>query len=505
MPAAMQFGDLFRDSSALQGFLFSLAVALGAWLVSRITLRREERRLARLGLFLLFLYVVTRVGGALLPDAHPVSRVLRLTAFFFLLSSIGRSTFLVVVHALVTRRLGYRIPRILEDITQVAVFLGVALIALREAGVEPGSLLTTSALLTAVLGLSLQETLGNLFAGLAIQGERPFEVNDWIQFDEHRHRVGRVVEINWRATKLETSDRVVVTVPNGVLARAPITNFSRPTPLVRRSIYVDVPFDAPPGRVAQVLEAAAALVEDVVEHPPPNALVYEYTERGVRFWLRYYIVDYERREEISGAVFRNCWYAMAREGWEVPAARRRVQWEPSRKESGREKDLARRVDVLERVDLLAPLSSAARQRLAELSKILPFGTGELIVRQGDEGGEWFIIVEGQVTVEVDRGLGPVQVAELGRGEFFGEMSLMTGEPRVATVRAARECELLVVRRSAFQAALAEEPEVLALISEVLAERRAMLSEQNLTESSARARDTAPVLLARIRRFFAAES
>src|SRR5690606_1541909 len=118
--------------------------------------------------------------------------------------------------------------------------------------------------------------------------------------------------------------RVVLTVPNGVLARAPITNFSRPTPLVRRSIYVDVPFDAPPGRVVQVLETAAALADGVVEHPPPNALISEFTDRGVRYWLRYHIVDYERREDIAGAVFRNCWYAMAREGWEVPAARRRV-------------------------------------------------------------------------------------------------------------------------------------------------------------------------------------
>lgn len=502
----MQFGDMFRDPSALQTFLFGLTIALVAWLVSRITLPRDERRLARLGLFLVFLYVLTRVGVALLPDGHAVAKVLRLSAFFFLLASIGRSAFLIFVHGLVTRRLGYRVPRILEDITQVGVFVGVALVALREAGVEPTSLLATSALLTAVLGLSLQETLGNLFAGLAIQGERPFEVNDWIQFDEHKHRVGRVVEINWRATKLETSDRVVLTVPNGVLARAPITNFSRPTPLVRRSIYLDAPFDAPPGRVTQVLEAAAAVVEGVLDHPPPSALVQEFTDRGVRYWLRYHILDYERREDIAGAVFRNCWYALDREGWEVPAARRRVQWDSSSRKDERDgKGLARRVEVLEGVDLLAPLSEAARQRLAELSAIHRYGTGELIVRQGDEGGDWFIIVSGHVAVEVERGSTAVTVAQLGPGEFFGEMSLMTGERRTATVRAAEECELLVVRRQAFQAALGEESEVLAHISEVLAERRAALSERDLTESSARARDTAPVLLARIRRFFAVES
>ena len=200
----MPFEELVQDPSATQTFVLGVFVGGAAWLVSRVTLPREERRLARLGLFLLLLYVLCRAGTAALPETHALTKTLRLSALFFLLASIGRSVFLILVHGLVTRRMGYRVPRILEDITQAGVFIGVALIALREAGVEPTSLLATSALLTAVIGLSLQETLGNLFAGLAIQGERPFELNDWIQFDEQSRRVGRVVEINWRATKLET-------------------------------------------------------------------------------------------------------------------------------------------------------------------------------------------------------------------------------------------------------------------------------------------------------------
>jgi small-conductance mechanosensitive channel/CRP-like cAMP-binding protein len=503
----MGLPELFRDPSVLQTSLFGVAAGLLTWFVSRITLRREERRLARLALLLLFLYVLTRVGAAALPDGHAVTKVLRLSALFFLLSSIGRSAFLILVHGLLTRRLGYRVPRILEDITQAGVFIGVSLVALREAGMEPTSLLATSALLTAVLGLSLQETLGNLFAGLAIQGERPFEVNDWIQFDEHRDRIGRVVEINWRATKLETADRVILTVPNGVLARAPIMNFSRPTPLVRRSVQIDVPIDAPPGRVIALLEAAAGSVDGVVEFPPPNALVHEFTERGVRYWIRYHIVDYARREDIAGAVLRNCWYTLQRAGMESPAPRRRVQWErPARPEDERTRlGTPRRLEALERVDLLTPLSSAGRQRLAELSRTELYGAAELVVRQGEEGGDWFIILSGEVSVEIEQGPEPLRVALLGPGEFFGEMSLMTGEPRAATVRVTRECELLVVSRAAFQSALSDEPEVLAQISEVLAQRRAALGERELAESATRARDTAPVLLARIRRFFAVES
>lgn len=381
----------------------------------------------------------------------------------------------------------------------------MALVALREAGVEPASLLTTSALLTAVIGLSLQETLGNLFAGLAIQAERPFEVNDWIQFDEHRHRVGRVVEINWRATKVETSDRVVLTVPNGVLARAPITNFSRPTALVRRSVYVDAPFDAPPGLVARLLEDAAATADGVLEQPPPNALVHEFNERGVRYWLRFHIVDYARREDITGAVLRNCWYALDRAGFAIPATRRLVHLDRPEKKEQSSKQLTRRLQAFEGVDLLDPLSDGARQRLAERSTIHRYGSGEVIVRQGEEGADWFIVVSGQVSVEVERGPLTTEVACLGPGQFFGEMSLMTGEPRTATVRAATECELLVVSRAAFQTALNDEPEVLAQISEVLAARREALGDPALAESSTRSRDTAPVLLARIRRFFAVEN
>lgn len=165
----MPFEDLVQDPSAIQTFVLGVIAAGAAWLVSRLTLPREERRLARLGLLLLLLYVVCRVVILALPETHALAKTLRLSALFFLLASIGRSAFLILVHGLVARRLGYRVPRILEDITQAGVFIGVALIALREAGVEPTSLLATSALLTAVIGLSLQETLGNLFAGLAIQ------------------------------------------------------------------------------------------------------------------------------------------------------------------------------------------------------------------------------------------------------------------------------------------------------------------------------------------------
>src|SRR5690606_4204865 len=173
---------------------------------------------------------------------------------------------------------------------------------LRQAGAQLDALLTTSALLTAVIGLSLQDTLGNLFAGLSIQAQNPFEVGDWIQYGEDERTLGRVIEINWRATKVLTLDAVEVVIPNGQLARAPIRNFTRPTSISRRSIPVVVPFHVSPHRVHTVLLGALRQVEGVLSDPPPAILTSGFEERGIRYRVVFFIGDFARREQIDSLV-----------------------------------------------------------------------------------------------------------------------------------------------------------------------------------------------------------
>src|SRR5690606_81842 len=155
--------------------------------------------------------------------------------------------------------------------------------------VEPGSLLATSALLTAVLGLSLQDTLGNMFAGLAIQAERPFELGDWIQYDSTTEHIGEVTEINWRATRLLTLDRVLITVPNGSLAKSSIRNFSRPQPVTRRSTTIWAPYNVSPHRVQRALTQAAQETPGVLAEPPASVITRAFSERGVEYSVRYFI------------------------------------------------------------------------------------------------------------------------------------------------------------------------------------------------------------------------
>src|SRR5690606_34089289 len=215
--------DTIVDSLMRKGWLGSggvaVLIALSLLLAARLLLPREDRRLVHLPFFLLVLCGVAWAIALFYERDTYAGRLLRLAQLFLLLASMGKSSFLIVIHAVLAKRLSFPLPRIVQDIIQIGVYLGVALITLRAAGVEPGSLLATSALLTAVLGLSLQDTLGNMFAGLAIQAERPFQVGDWIQYDAAPEHVGEVTEINWRATRILTLDHVTITVPNGALAK----------------------------------------------------------------------------------------------------------------------------------------------------------------------------------------------------------------------------------------------------------------------------------------------
>src|SRR2546421_582971 len=135
---------------------------------------------------------------------------------------LALARWLLAVDVIFNRQTHRAPPRIFRDVTQAVVYVIVLMLTLRAVGVEPSSLLTTSALLTAVVGLALQDTLGNMVSGLALQMQRPFQVGDWIQFDPDERQIGKVTEVNWRATTVVTNDLIEVIVPNAHLAKAAI-------------------------------------------------------------------------------------------------------------------------------------------------------------------------------------------------------------------------------------------------------------------------------------------
>jgi small-conductance mechanosensitive channel len=467
-----EFLERTYDSGLL--LLVTAAVLLAlAWLL----LPRAGRGRTRIAAVYLALAFAASAFEPVVPKGTALARVVSFFFFLFALASCGRSLVLLAVDVVFGRSMARAAPGIFRDLAQAVTYVIVLLITLRAVGVEPGSLLTTSALLTAVIGLALQDTLGNLVSGLALQMRPPFEVGDWIQFGDDARQAGRVTELNWRATTLVTSDHDEVTVPNSTLTKASIRNFSRPSPVARRVVTVQGPYEASPERVKAALVRAAQEVPGVVVAPAPWVQTRSFADSGIEYAVWFFIEDFEERERIDGNVRDRVWYALQRAKLSVPFPIRNVfmhEVSDATRARAEELELSRRDDVLRCVEFLNVLPDANHKFLAASAELRVFAPGEVVVRQGDTSAEMFIIDEGLVTVELDHGERSSSVARLGPGTFFGEMGLMTGVKRNATVRAIGECRLLVIRHDAFEKTIASVPEVIERMSELLAARQAEL-------------------------------
>jgi small-conductance mechanosensitive channel len=391
------------------------------------------------------------------------------------------------------------VPRILRDFATLALALTVFMLSLRATlGVNLASLLATSAMISVVLGLALQDTLGSFFAGLALQMEAPLASGDWVQIGEHQ---GQVSQVSWRTVRIVSMESDEFTFPNSLVTRAALVNFSRPTAAHQCFVAVRIHYRHPPNLVIAALVEALGNTPGVLAEPAAHALVWEFDDSQVVYRARYWIDDYRRVNHIRGDVGARIWYALRRSGIEHAYPVRLLRRE-SLADAAQE-----RVDAaMLNVDIFSPLTAAERDSLAGCLRRAAFGRGEKIIRQGERGDSLFVILRGRVEVRVASGGQEEVVDTLGAGSIFGEMSLLTGAPRSATVRAVDDVEVVPVTVEAFRRIVAENPAVLAAMTEVVGRRRSRLDEaihEAETEAAARAAMHGD-LLERVRSFFGVE-
>lgn len=499
----MEPTPLLEEIQDARSFAFVIGFAVISWLLSLVVLKKEERSAVRVSTIFLVIFIILKVVSWFALLHHDYARVARGLATFSFLVVVGRSLVLLLTHGVVRRSMGELPPRIVLDLVQGVGFIAIVLLSLDASGLKPTSLLATSAVLTAVLGLSLQETLGNLFAGLAIQGEQPFQVGDWIQFENEGGRSGRVIEINWRATKIITADRVTVVVPNGVLARAPIANFSSPEPYARRAVTVDVPYDCPAG-IADILKQSAERVSGVCTHPAPDAVIVEFAESSIRYRVRFFITEHARTTEIQGAVLSNCIAALRRHDIFIPFSGRRIQLIRKTSKDIRRSEEARLRRLLKANPIVTVLAQELQDELVQECHFVRFAKNEPIVVQDEQGEELYVITHGSVRVVLENDGKATHLANLGPTDFFGEMSLLTGEPRAASIYANEETELIVVGHSALRVVLEKNPAAVDAIAPAIAKRQAELSEQLLSATTNYPPEPQNQLRERIRDFFRAK-
>ena len=322
--------------------------------------------------------------------------------------------------------------------------------------------------------------------------------------------MGQVIEMGWRAVKIELylkNDYLIV--PNSVLAKEQVINFSRPVPVMGQEVFVGVHYRHPPNQVIAALLEAVRETPGVVSEPAPMAKVQKYEDSAIQYLVRYWITEFENLSQVEGAVLANIWYSLRRHGLEIPFPIRTVHLHSVTEETERAAEaraLAERLALLREVDFLTPLKPEEMTRVASSLRVHLYEAGRNIVREGDEGDSLFLISRGRVGVWVrDAGNEGRLVATLGRGQSFGEMSLCTGARRSATVSALEDSELLILGKGEFRDILLADPKVVESLSQILSHRLKELEAALAREQSAapqlRELDPASQLLGRIRSFF----
>ncbi len=366
-----EFAEWLHERISLFGqtvFLITAAViVLLAFKVPRGQLRTP---IILLGGYLVLTLLQLPLGEGTSPHSFLAGCML-----FCLLAALGLTVVLLL--ALVLARKNRPLPRIAQDLLHLGIFAAVLLVVMYRAGVDPSALLTGSAVLTAVVGLALRDTLGNLIAGLSFQVQPPFQVGDWIQFDHVPQNIGEITEINWRATRIVTNEHVEIILPNGPLAQATIRNFTRPEKWVMRSIYVRAPFTVPPERARRIILEAIRDIKGVCATPAPSVLTNGFTDSGVEYWVRVFTEDFAHRAKLDSDVCDRIWYAFARDGIVIPTATHAVTLTqaPPAHPVPQEEILERRRQLLAGVPIFAILPQPALHQLAAGAREQIFAPG----------------------------------------------------------------------------------------------------------------------------------
>ena len=498
----MSVSSLLRNEMATA---MAVALLLG---LALLALRPRDRASTRNALVLLLICAVAEIADSLIDSTGRrtltaiVADVASFTVGAVLIRLAGIVLFRVLLPAVRVSP-----ARIIEDLVTTALVVAWGLVWLRMAGVDLASLITTSAVITGVVAFSMQETLGNILGGVVLQLDQSIRVGDWVKIDDLS---GRVVEIRWRHTAIETRNRETVVVPNGWLVKnrfMVIGSRTDPEPRWRRWLHFDIDIACPPPAVCEVLVKAVtdAKIVNVAHDPGPSAVLLSVGHGFGHYALRYFLIDPLADDATDSQVRAHALAALKRGAMGLAVAREErliIKDNEAHRAAERARDLARRKTALAGVDLFAALSDAERDMLAQHLVYAPFVKGDTVTRQGAVAHWLYLIITGEAEVWVDTPAGRTHVSTIKAGGVFGEMGMLTGEPRGATITARTDVECYRLDKAGFETVLRTRPDIASELSRVLVTRE---NELAWRRDAAAAAGRAPVrhddILERIRGFF----
>jgi small-conductance mechanosensitive channel/CRP-like cAMP-binding protein len=479
----MNFWNNVQTTAGMGGALHWLVIAFVVTAFLLFTFVREERARIRGAMFLFALSftgllaasTVINLGWSLDSFGYRAIRWISL----FLVSAAIINLIGVLLFSLALKSIRIKVPLIMHDLILALAYIIVAITLLSRSGVDLAGVVATSAVITAVIGFSLQDTLGNIMGGMALQMERTISVGDWIRIDQNE---GRVKEIRWRQTSIETRNWDTIVIPNSVLMKGQVTLLGRRADAPRQHrqwVYFNVDFRFAPTEVIQIVETAlrAEHMPNVANDPLPHCLITDFKDSYATYAARYWLTDLALTDPTDSIVRSRIYSALRRADipLSIPARSLFVTEEDeSRRERKRNEETKRRIEALKSIELFDELTDEERLKLAMGLKAAPFVRGEAMTKQGAQAHWLYLVIEGEAEVDIAINGRSEKVATLKGGDYFGEMGLMTGEPRTATVIALTDVKCYRLDKAAFKDILQRRPEIAENISHTLARRRVEL-------------------------------
>jgi len=369
-----------------------------------------------------------------------------------------------------------RVPKLLIDLARLfLILLGTAFVLATVWNADLAGLVTALGVSSIVIGLALQDTLGSVMSGIALLFERPFTVGDWLEVGGV---VGQVIDINWRAVRLLTLEQEMVVIPHKLISSEMIRNFTKPTPIHAERIRIGFSYNDPPNLARQVLKSTALETKGILLEPEPDVFTLDYDDSAVSYEVKFFIRDYGEIEQIRERFMTRVWYAAKRNNLSIPFPIRTVYnfHGPTSQQKGLAKKFS---ESLQAIPSYVPLNreeSGVNSASAGIA-LQHFAAGEKVIRQGQMGNELYIIVAGhaQMSTRDERGE-EIDLLPLRSGEFFGEMSLFSGEPSRVTIAASNDLEVMKISAAVVNQMIDRQPSFAREIGQILDIRRLAIQE-----------------------------
>lgn len=417
-----------------------------------------------LALFLLIFYALI-IFNIPLPISY--SLYINVIIYIGIFFSFIRILSILIFDFFLERKKKIIVPRLLKDLVNLLAYIIIFLIItniLLHWNITP--VLATSAVVTLILGLALQDTLGNFFSGLAIHFEPPFQIGDWIKTG---NIIGKVKEITWRSVKIITRQNDTIVIPNSIIAREIIVNYSRPTDLHAHTMQIGIDYSEMPEKVFKVMQEILSNLEEVDKSKKPFIKIIAYQDFSILYEIKFWYKNYADIENLEAEINKRIWYAFRRENITIPFPIRNVYL---REKEKIEIDLNELINILKRIFLFQNFNEEELKEIAANMRSKIYLPEEIIVKQGDEGGSMYIVKSGKLSVEIETATGHSRwIKDLSKNDFFGEISLLTGEKRTASIKAKSLSEVFELRAKDLKEILRKNPKIAEELSLIIEQRK----------------------------------